>query len=135
VPMTDYLISHPSNQKKDELAKGLMYLQVALEKEGYSLALSACAEEANLRAWGFLPNKCVDDELMARLWPDDEVLADFLRTARKDKGQRKLCRCIESKDVGMRNSCTYGCRYCNVCTSDNEMKKILSRHTDTGEGI
>jgi Cft2 family RNA processing exonuclease len=69
---------------------------------GSGLALATCAEQVDLSSHGIVHNRCVDGELMARLWPEDAALMSFLGSsrARKDQGQRKACRCIASKDIG-----------------------------------
>ena len=48
------------------------------------------------------PGKCIDDELLNRLFG-----LDLDRT--KDPSQRTECGCIVSKDIGMYNSCPFGC--------------------------
>ena len=48
----------------------------------------------------------------ARRAPDDVELQSFLQHAKQDSGQRKLCGCILSKDIGAYNTCPHLCRYC-----------------------
>jgi len=92
---------------------------------GSNIQTATCAEEIDLSQFNIYHNKCIDDDLMVKLFSNDEKLMNFLGVKKnetgifavrkknlKDKGQRKLCRCIESKDIGMYNSCPAMCAYC-----------------------
>jgi hypothetical protein len=73
--------------------------------ERRGLALASCCEEADLGPWGIGRNKCVDEELINRLF-------GLNLAYKKDPGQREHCRCCASRDIGSYHSCLHGCRYC-----------------------
>lgn len=106
-------------QEMVRLAQGLATLN-----RSWNLEIATCAETADLSSHGIGHNRCIDDGLMVRLFPADTGLMSFLgyrkgifpggddRVYTKDKGQRKACGCIVSKDIGMYGTCGHGCIYC-----------------------
>lgn len=96
----------------------------------FGFELATCGELIDLSAYGIRHNKCVDDELMMRLFHDDAELMDFIgaeydmfngwqiRKSKKDIGQRKARGCIVSKDIGAYNTCPHLRKYCYANFSD-----------------
>lgn len=109
----------------NEFAEGLQGLN-----ENWHFQLATCAEQIPLEKYGITHNKCVDDDLMIKLFSHDKALMDFLgvkitlpdmfnpngsiekKRSNKDKGQRQFCNCIVSKDIGEYNTCPHLCEYC-----------------------
>jgi DNA repair photolyase len=106
-------------QKMADLAKGLESLN-----QSWKLKIATCGETADLKRYGICHNRCIDGALMVRLFQADTRLMTFLGYRKgvipgcddwaylKDKGQRKACGCIVSKDIGMYGTCGHGCVYC-----------------------
>ncbi|MDR3244273.1 MAG: DUF1848 domain-containing protein [Elusimicrobiota bacterium] len=107
--LTNNRILYKDFSQKDMLqfAKELYNLN---KKWQYQLA--TCAENISLERFNIKHNSCIDANLMKQLFPNNKPLMDFLKTAQKDKGQRKLCLCAPSKDIGAYNTCPHLCQYC-----------------------
>ncbi|MBN1611864.1 MAG: DUF1848 family protein, partial [Polyangiaceae bacterium] len=56
------------------------------------MEIFTCAED--LAPFGICPGACVDGELIRQLW-------NVSVTQKKDSGQRDLCKCVVSRDIGM----------------------------------
>lgn len=91
-----------------EFAEVMRTLVAAAQQNG--MEIMSCAEEIDLTGYGVRPGKCIDDELLARILGRPLDL-------RKDPGQRTACGCVASRDIGMYDSCLFGCQYCYATSS------------------
>lgn len=95
----------------------------------WGLELATCGEDIDLEIFGIHHNSCIDGNLLERLFPDDVPLAEFLsKHNKKDRGQRKACNCIWSKDIGQYNTCTNMCLYCYANRSRGDARNNYERH-------
>jgi DNA repair photolyase len=95
----------------------------------YNMKVATCAVKEDLKFFDIEHNKCIDDELIKRVFKDDKVLMSFLdiKENLKDSGQRPGCKCIDSEDIGLNNTCANGCLYCYANKSDEAVKRNLER--------
>ena len=85
------------------------------------IVLKSCAEDIDMTPYGVKPGKCIDDDLIRDLFRYDP-------SSQKDPSQRKECRCAVSKDIGMYDSCLYGCTYCYATQSFELSRKNHKEH-------
>ena len=90
------------------------------------LELTTCAEKIDLTQLGIKHNRCIDPDLIYRLAPNLQSEVSHLKT---DKGQRSLCGCVTSKDIGAYNTCPHGCAYCYANTTPYSAKQNYLRHS------
>lgn len=113
--------------------------------QNWGLRMATCAEAAALEQYGIEHSRCIDDRLMADIFRHDEPLMDFLGLPRqnnslwsadreatfshsnKDRGQRPLCLCARSKDIGVYSSCPHGCTYCYANVSADAARRNYER--------
>lgn len=81
----------------------------------YHLEIESCAEQIDLREAGVRHGSCIDRELIERL-------TGCRLTGEKDKNQRGACRCLESVEVGMYDTCPNGCKYCYANNGEEQVR-------------
>ncbi len=84
---------------------GALMRAIAEIADASSMEVMSCAEKDDLHTYGIRAGKCVDDELIARVF-------GIAVPGKKDPAQRKACGCVASKDIGMYDTCLFGCEYC-----------------------
>lgn len=151
------LSAEPDEAQRREICEGLAKIRERWHSEGWDIEISSCAEEADLAAWGITHNRCIDGELMERVFGEDKALVHFLHSGKlpeapaagadslfgdpvipvvpvskrrnlKDKGQREACGCIVSKDIGMYDTCMHFCAYCYANASRKTVLENRRRH-------
>ncbi len=93
-----------------------------------NMKVATCAVKGDLKFFGIDPNKCIDDNLIKRVFKDDKILMSFLNSKKNLKHRmREGCECIVSQDIGSYNTCANKCLYCYANKSDKALEKNLER--------
>lgn len=95
---------------------------------GAGLEISCCADTYGLARFGVPAGKCIDDALIHRLF-------GIQVSSNKDPGQRKACGCVPSKDIGVYNTCLFGCRYCYAVQNFERARAKYGAHDPGAEAL
>lgn len=110
---------HDILNNKDELLDLCSYMVDVCKT--HKLDIETCAEELDLLDLGIKHGKCIDDNLLSKVFNLDLSL-------KKDSGQRAECGCVKSVDIGQYNTCLHGCSYCYATYSEATVKKNKLKH-------
>lgn len=91
----------------------------------HGITLYACCQEALIQG-RVKQAHCVDADLLAELFPDRPLAAVL-------KPTREQCGCFASRDIGVYESCAYGCVYCYATQSHAAAVSRLRAHDPSGE--
>jgi hypothetical protein len=100
---------------------GPLMRRLAELAEENGMEIVSCAEEVDLRPFGVLPGKCVDDRIISEAF-------GVTVPATKDPTQRKACGCVVSRDIGMYESCVFGCNYCYATKNFEQARLNFESH-------
>ena len=103
--------------------KAFEHLMSSLSQAAFEngMEIFSCAQKMDLTPYGIPPGKCIDDRYIARFF-------NIRVAGRKDPSQRKACGCVVSKDIGMYDTCLFGCKYCYATSSLERAKARHAKH-------
>lgn len=111
--------SRPVDPASIEVKELLEFISGTAGENG--LEVFSCAGETDFSALGIGSSRCIDGELIARLF-------NLEITALKDTCQRKECGCTASRDIGAYDTCLFGCSYCYATSSLSRARANYARH-------
>src|ERR1039457_1215982 len=100
----------------DQVAKG--FKEIA---DHHKLQIFSCSEDVDLAAIGIHHGACIDGNLIHDLFGVNV-------TSSKDKNQRESCKCVESADMGIYNTCHFRCTYCYANFNEGMIESNNRKH-------
>ena len=116
VEITDFSEGEKDNYYFEELMCTLA--QIASEN---NMEIVSCSETFNLEKYGIKKGKCIDNNYIKENF-------NINVSNKKDASQREACGCVESKDIGVYNTCLFGCQYCYATSNFTQAKIKFRKH-------
>ena len=98
-----------------------LFKDLALIAKNNEIEIFTCAEERDFSDAGVSSGRCIDGELLFRLW-------SLHGHTKKDPTQRASCLCVMSKDIGINDTCIHGCPYCYSTRNIEVAKSRYAEH-------
>ena len=114
--------THPESD-----AASLLREMAAVATE-YGIELRACANPE----WDLPPARCCSAALF-EAWNGVAPARIAAIRALGERASRAGCRCMETVDIGMDNTCPSGCRYCYVVPSPRTARRHFAAHDPDAE--
>ncbi|MBN1565572.1 MAG: DUF1848 domain-containing protein [Anaerolineae bacterium] len=108
-------------------AKQALVEQMADCADECGITLHACCQDA-LLSDRVQKAHCVDGDLLAQLFPDRPHVTQANPT-------REQCGCVTSRDIGMYDTCPYGCVYCYANANHAAAVKHRQQHDPMSETL
>src|SRR6185369_7515606 len=110
-------ITAPEQAKAlDQVARGFKAIA-----DRHDLQIFSCSEVVELADIGIRHGACIDGALIRELF-------GVPVSSREDRNQRAACRCVESADMGVYNSCRFRCSYCYANFSEGMIESNCRKH-------
>ncbi len=129
-----FAIENFENEIISQIGEGLQQMS-----NEWGIPVYSCAESRALDQYGISHGACIDPFYLADTFHNDSQICNFIGKSSeqndlfnnsanlihelKDPGQRKMCRCIVSKDIGRYDTCTHFCTYCYANRSEEQVSE------------
>jgi hypothetical protein len=110
------IIAPEQAMEQDILVRGLKEVTAR-----HGLKILSCSEEIDLSTIGIEHGACIDGTLIRELFGGTP-------SPIKDKNQRTACRCVESVDMGIYNTCHFRCSYCYANFNEGVIESNSQKH-------
>ena len=101
---------------KNEIAK-----HIGMIAQKHNILLQTCATLENYDEYNILQSGCMTADILGKA--NDITFRNI-----KHSGNRKGCRCMESRNIGDYDTCPNGCKYCYANQNPDIAKKNYEKH-------
>jgi DNA repair photolyase len=108
-----------SPEHKDALDKVARGFKGIADRHGFQIF--SCSEDIDLASIGIQHGACIDGNLVSELFGVNTQ-------DKKDKNQRDECKCVESADMGIYNTCHFRCAYCYANFNEGMIESNCQKH-------
>lgn len=90
-------------------------------KDELNLMVESCSESLDMTKYGIGKGSCIDLKMIQNILGESVDI-------KRDTGQREICNCVKSIDIGIYNTCLNGCVYCYANYSKSSIETQIKKH-------